>query len=285
MDLALRRCLRCDAGFTGYGVQKILSAIPVCDVGTVACEGAGRSPSGQAKCLARKRTGSTGLARSADVVYARDVLDRPSNTPLIIGIAGGTGSGKTTVAGKLAAGMPAGRCVIIEHDAYYRDLGHLHPNERELVNYDHPDALESELLVEHLRRLRAGEAVAVPAYDFVTHTRKPAAQPVEPAPVVIVEGILVFVDERLRAEFDIKIFVDTDADIRLIRRIRRDIEQRGRSFGSVRDQYYRTVRPMHLAYVEPSKRWADLILPEGGDNRVALDVLLGKLGRAAFGTP
>jgi uridine kinase len=220
-----------------------------------------------------------------DVVYAWAVSGSGSFTPLIIGIAGGTGSGKTTVAQKLAASMPAGRCAIVEHDWYYRDLGHLHPDERELVNYDHPDSLESDLLVEHLRLLRSGRAVDLPRYDFVTHTRKLAAHRVEPAPVIIVEGILVFVDERLRAQFDIKIFVDTDADIRLIRRIRRDIEHRGRSFTSVREQYYRTVRPMHLAYVEPSKRWADLILPEGGDNRVALDVLLGSLGRVAFGWP
>jgi uridine kinase len=208
-----------------------------------------------------------------------------SFTPLIIGIAGGTGSGKTTIAQKLAASIPPERCVMIEHDAYYRDLGHLPPGERDLVNYDHPDALESDLLIEHLRRLRAGHPVDVPAYDFVTHTRKPWPQHVLPAPVVIVEGILVFVNEELRAQLDIKIFVDTDADIRLIRRIRRDIEQRGRSFNSVREQYYSTVRPMHMAYVEPSKRWADLILPEGGDNCVALDVLLGRLARAAFGTP
>jgi uridine kinase len=219
------------------------------------------------------------------VVKAWAVSGSGSFTPLIIGIAGGTGSGKTTVAQKLAASIPPERCVIIEHDSYYRDLGHLAPEERDLVNYDHPDALESDLLIEHLRRLRAGQPVDVPAYDFVTHTRKPRAQRVMPAPVIIVEGILVFVDEKLRAQLDIKIFVDTDADIRLIRRIRRDIEHRGRSFSSVREQYYRTVRPMHMAYVEPSKRWADLILPEGGDNRVALDVLLGRLGRAAFGTP
>lgn len=232
------------------------------------------------------RTGDPGaLTGTSDVVYAWAVSGSGSFTPLIIGIAGGTGSGKTTVAQKLAASMPPERCVIIEHDSYYRDLGHLPPEQREQVNYDHPDALESELLIEHLRRLRDGQAVEVPVYDFVTHTRKPKAQRVLPAPVIIVEGILVFVDERLRAQLDVKIFVDTDADIRLIRRIRRDIEHRGRSFGSVREQYYRTVRPMHMAFVEPSKRWADLILPEGGDNRVALDVLLGRLGRAAFGTP
>jgi uridine kinase len=203
--------------------------------------------------------------------------------PLIVGIAGGTGSGKTTVANKLAAAMPPGRCVTLEHDAYYVDQGHLPPAERATINYDHPSALESALLAEHLRELRGGRPVDVPIYDFATHTRLAETRRVAPAPVIVVEGILVFADAALREQMDIKIFVDTDPDIRLIRRIRRDLEQRGRSFQSVRDQYYATVRPMHLEYVEPSKRWADLIVPEGGDNRVALDVLLGKLGRIGLG--
>lgn len=204
---------------------------------------------------------------------------------LVVGIAGGTGSGKTTVAHKLAAAMPEGRCVTIEHDAYYRDQSHLTMEERATINYDHPSALESSLLAEHLRDLRAGKPVDVPIYDFATHTRRPETRRVLPAPVIIVEGILVFCDAALREQMDIKIFVDTDADIRLMRRIRRDLELRGRTFQSIRDQYYATVRPMHLEYVEPAKRWADLIVPEGGDNRVALDVLLGKLGRIAFGLP
>jgi uridine kinase len=203
--------------------------------------------------------------------------------PFIVGIAGGTGSGKTTVAHKLAGAMPAGRCAAIEHDAYYRDQGHLSPAERALVNYDHPSALDSSLLADHLSELRAGRAVEVPVYDFATHTRRPETRRVVPAPVIIVEGILVFTEAALRDQMDIKIFVDTDPDIRLMRRIRRDLEQRGRTFQSVRDQYYSTVRPMHIEHVEPTKRWADLIVPEGGDNRVALDVLLGKLGRIAFG--
>lgn len=202
---------------------------------------------------------------------------------LVVGIAGGTGSGKTTVAHKLAAAMPEGRCVTIEHDAYYRDQGHLSPDERATINYDHPASLESTLLAEHLRDLRAGTPVDVPIYDFATHTRGTEKRRVVPAPVIIVEGILVFCDAALREQMDIKIFVDTDADIRLMRRIRRDLEVRGRTFQSVRDQYYATVRPMHLEYVEPTKRWADLIVPEGGDNRIALDVLLGQLGRIAFG--
>jgi uridine kinase len=204
-------------------------------------------------------------------------------SPLVVGIAGGTGSGKTTVAHKLAAAMPEGRCVTIEHDAYYRDQSHLPADERATINYDHPAALESGLLAEHLRQLRSGEPVDIPIYDFATHTRRRDKRRVQPAPVIIVEGILVFCDASLREQMDIKIFVDTDPDIRLMRRIRRDLELRGRTFQSVRDQYYATVRPMHIEYVEPTKRWADLIVPEGGDNRVALDVLLGQLGRIAYG--
>lgn len=207
-----------------------------------------------------------------------------SSHTLVVGIAGGTGSGKTTVAAKLAAAMPPGRCVTLEHDAYYRDQGHLPPDERAKINYDHPASLESELLAAHLRQLRAGRPVDVPIYDFATHTRRAETRSVSPARVIIVEGILVFTEPALREQFDIKIFVDTDADIRLIRRIRRDLEQRGRTFQSVRDQYYATVRPMHLEHVEPSKRWADLIVPEGGDNKVALDVMLGQLWRMAFDT-
>jgi uridine kinase len=203
---------------------------------------------------------------------------------LVVGIAGGTGSGKTTVAHKLAAAMPPGRCITIEHDAYYRDQAHLSLEERTKINYDHPASLESDLLASHLADLRAGRSVDVPIYDFATHTRRVDRRRISPAKVIIVEGILVFTEPALREQMDIKIFVDTDADIRLIRRIRRDLEQRGRSFQSVRDQYYQTVRPMHLEHVEPSKRWADLIVPEGGDNKVALDVLLGQLWRMAFDT-
>ncbi len=200
-----------------------------------------------------------------------------STHPLVIGIAGGTGSGKTTVAAKLAAGMPPGSVVTLDHDAYYCDHPEMPFEARQAVNYDHPDALDNELLITHLDELRAGRPAAVPIYDFVEHRRKKETRPIAPAPVVIVEGILVFVDERLRRRFDVKIFVDTDADIRVFRRIRRDMESRGRTFNQVRDQYYRTVRPMHLQFVEPSKRWADLIIPEGGDNRVALDVVISRL--------
>ena len=199
--------------------------------------------------------------------------------PLVVGIAGGTGSGKTTVAQRLAGAMPPERCAMIEHDAYYRDQGHLAPDERAAINYDHPSALESALLAEHLRELRAGRAVEVPIYDFATHTRRRETRPIAPARVILVEGILVFSEPALREQMDIKLFVDTDPDIRLMRRIRRDLEERGRTFKSVSDQYYATVRPMHIEHVEPTRRWADLIIPEGGDNDVALDVLLGQLWR------
>ena len=197
--------------------------------------------------------------------------------PLVIGIAGGSGSGKTTVAHRVASALPPSDVTTIEHDAYYRDRPELTYDERCALNYDHPGSLETELLVRHLVSLRAGEPTDVPVYDFTTHRRKAASRHVEPTAVIIIEGILVFVDEPLRDQLDIKIYVDTDADIRAFRRIRRDIEQRGRSFESIREQYYRSVRPMHLLFVEPSKRWADIIIPEGGDNHVALDMIIGKL--------
>ena len=196
---------------------------------------------------------------------------------LIVGIAGGTGSGKTTVAKTIASALPSESVAAIEYDAYYRDRADLTPPERAQLNFDHPDSLECELLASHLGMLRKGDAVEVPIYDFRTHRRLPQSRHVEPTPVVIVEGILVFVEAQLRDQFDIKIFVDTDSDIRVFRRIRRDVEQRGRTFESIRSQYYRTVRPMHLQFVEPSKRWADLIIPEGGNNRVALDLIIAKL--------
>lgn len=198
-------------------------------------------------------------------------------TPLVIGIAGGTGSGKTTVARGIAAALPTEAVTVLEHDSYYRDRLDLSYDERSQLNFDHPDSLETSLLVDHIVRMKRGEAIEVPAYDFTTHSRRAETKRVEPTPVLIVEGILVLSEEKLRAEFDIKLFVDTDSDIRVFRRVRRDIEQRGRSFDSVREQYYNSVRPMHLEFVEPSKRWADLIIPEGGNNRVALDLIVGKM--------
>lgn len=199
---------------------------------------------------------------------------------LVIGVAGGTGSGKTTIARKLAEALPKGSATIIEHDAYYRDHSELLLEQRQQLNYDHPDALETELLAEHLAALRSGRSVDVPIYDFRTHSRLDETRRVDPTAVIVVEGILTFVESSIREQLDIKIFVDTDADIRVFRRIRRDLEERGRSFASVRDQYYSSVRPMHMQFVEPSKYWADLIIPEGGDNHVALEILVARLLQA-----
>jgi uridine kinase len=205
--------------------------------------------------------------------------------PLLMGIAGGTGSGKSTVARKIVEGLPPASVEIIDHDSYYRDHPDLDFDARSHLNYDHPDALDNDLLVAHLEELRAGRGVDVPSYDFKTHARLPQRRHLEPKPILIVEGILVFVDERVRRLLDVKVFVDTDADIRVFRRIRRDIEQRGRDFKSIREQYYKTVRPMHLQFVEPSKRWADLIIPEGGENMIAVDLILGKLRHVLDGSP
>ncbi|MGD8861581.1 MAG: uridine kinase [Myxococcales bacterium] len=199
---------------------------------------------------------------------------RPS---LVVGIAGGTGSGKTTVAERIASAFTERDVVLLQHDSYYRPRPDLTSEQRDRLNFDHPDALDNALLVQHLDTLRRGRPIEVPIYDYVTHLRKADTRHVEPAPVVLVEGILVFVDAALRERFDVKLFVDTDADIRVLRRVRRDMEERGRTFEQVREQYYETVRPMHLQFVEPSKRWADVIIPEGGDNRVAIDLVLHRL--------
>ncbi len=200
---------------------------------------------------------------------------------LIVGIAGGTGSGKTTIANKLAAALPDDSVAKIEHDSYYRDRSDLTYDERCELNFDHPESLDNELLVEHLKALKQGFPALVPVYDFTKHARSSETHRIDPKPLIIIEGILVFAIPALRKLMDIKIFVDTDADIRVFRRIRRDIEHRGRTFAAVREQYYSTVRPMHLEFVEPSKRWADLIVPEGGDNTVALDLIVAKLAGVA----
>ena len=197
--------------------------------------------------------------------------------PFVIGIAGGTGSGKTTIAEKIASAVPDAKANRIEHDSYYRNRTDLSFEERCALNFDHPSALETELLVKHLQALKDGNAVEIPIYDFESHMRSADTRTVEPRPILIVEGILVLSEPTLRDEMDLRLYVDTDSDIRAFRRIRRDIEQRGRSFDSIREQYYRSVRPMHQQFVGPSKRWADLIIPEGGDNKVALDVLLAKV--------
>lgn len=196
---------------------------------------------------------------------------------VIIGVAGGTGSGKTTVAHRILDRVGAEHIAYIPHDAYYKDLSHLPQAERAKVNFDHPDALETSLLIEHLEALRAGQAVEIPVYDFTTHSRTEETEHVEPARIVLVEGILIFVEPDLRDAFDVKLFIDTDADIRLIRRLRRDIHERGRTLDSVIEQYLRTVRPMHLEFVEPSKRYADVIIPEGGFNEVAIEMVAARI--------
>jgi len=194
-----------------------------------------------------------------------------------VGVAGGTGSGKTTLVEALMERIGVERVVLLPHDAYYRDLSTLPLEERSRVNFDHPDSLETELLVTQLRQLRAGKPIAMPQYNFVTHTRRPERVTVEPRPVILVEGILIFADRGLRALLDIKLYVDTDADVRFIRRLQRDIKDRGRRMESVIEQYLATVRPMHLEFVEPSKRYADLIIPEGGFNVVALDMIVARI--------
>ena len=197
--------------------------------------------------------------------------------PIIIGVAGGTGSGKTTVSQEILRRVGAERIVFIQHDSYYRDRSHLSLEERARSNYDHPDSLESEFLVSHLQQLQAGQLVEIPVYDFMTHTRTEETRCVEPKWVILVEGILIFAEPALREMFDVKIWVDTDADVRFIRRLRRDITERGRTVESVIEQYEGTVRPMHLEFAEPSKRYADVIIPEGGFNTVALDMVVARI--------
>jgi len=196
---------------------------------------------------------------------------------IIIGVAGGTGSGKTTVSEAILDRVGRERITYIQHDSYYKDLGHFPLEERHRINFDHPDALDTNLLVEHLARLQASSPVEVPIYDFTTHTRRTETRRVEPRGVTLVEGILIFADKGLRELMDIKIFVDTDADIRFIRRLQRDITERGRTMESVVHQYLETVRPMHLEFVEPSKRYADIIIPEGGFNVTAIDMVVARV--------
>jgi uridine kinase len=198
-------------------------------------------------------------------------------TPFLIGIAGGTGSGKTTVANAIVTRVGAERIAILSHDAYYRDFVDLPRDVLDRQNFDHPDSLESELLVRHLKALKQGMVVETPIYDFKVHRRAAETRRVEPRKVILVDGILIYAEPELRKLFDVKIYVDTDADIRLIRRLKRDIAERGRTVESVVKQYESTVRPMHMEFVEPSKRYADLIVPEGGENTVALDFLFARL--------
>ena len=196
---------------------------------------------------------------------------------LIIGICGGTGSGKTTVANRILESVSASEVVFIQQDSYYRNITDLPLDYRHIANFDHPDALDNDLLVNHVRRLKSGEAVDLPLYDFRAQTRLNETRHVEPKSIVIVEGILIFADPRLLEQMDIKVFVDTPDDIRFIRRLRRDLAERARTVESVIEQYVATVRPMHMQFVEPSKRHADVIIPEGGHNLVSIDLLSGKI--------
>jgi uridine kinase len=194
--------------------------------------------------------------------------------PLIIGVAGGSGSGKTTVVRRIVDTLGGADVTVLEHDRYYRDHPELRLEERAALNYDHPDSLETSLLVEHVQVLKGGRPVDVPVYDFARHARKTTRERLTPHPAVIIEGILIFADAELRALMDVKVFVDTDSDTRFIRRLQRDVSERGRTVDSVIDQYVSTVKPMHLEFVEPSKRYADVIVPEGGHNQVAIDMLM-----------
>lgn len=196
---------------------------------------------------------------------------------MIIGICGGTGSGKTTVANRILESVSASEVAFIQQDSYYRNLKDLPLDYRQAVNFDHPDALDNDLLVHHVKKLKAGGSVELPLYDFKTHTRLNETVLIDPKPIVIIEGILIFVDPRLLEQMDIKVFVDTPDDIRFIRRLRRDIAERGRTADSVIEQYLATVRPMHMQFVEPSKRYADVIIPEGGHNLVSIDLISGKI--------
>lgn len=199
------------------------------------------------------------------------------STPLVIGIAGGSGSGKTTLAQIIRNRVGVQRIAYLPHDAYYKDLSKLPPNQRVTINFDHPDSLDTELLTEHITKLKNNQSINLPVYDFKHHIRTHEFVHVEPKPIIMVEGILIFSDAALRNLLDVKIFVDTDSDIRFIRRLERDIAERGRTTESVVHQYLATVRPMHLEFVEPSKRYADVIVPEGGLNTVAMEMVVARL--------
>jgi len=199
--------------------------------------------------------------------------------PIIIGVAGGTASGKTTVSQNILKTVDTEHLAYLEHDAYYRDLSHLPLEQRREFNFDHPDALENELLIAHLETLLQGQSVQIPVYDFATYVRTDQLNVVKSRPVILVEGILIFVDKKLREMMDIKIYVDTPADLRFIRRLKRDISERGRSTNLVIEQYLETVRPMHLEFVEPSKRYADVIIPRGGRNVKAIGMIVAQIQR------
>jgi len=197
--------------------------------------------------------------------------------PFIIGVCGGTGSGKTTVSRSIQATVGPEVIAYLEHDSYYNDHSHLSPEERARANYDHPDSLDTTLLIRHLHALCRWEAIDMPIYDFATHSRSIKTHRIDAAPVILVEGILILSEKSLRDMMDMRIFVDTDPDIRFIRRLHRDVEERGRTLQSIINQYMNTVRPMHLEFVEPSKRYADIIIPEGGNNRVAMEMIVSRI--------
>ena len=202
-------------------------------------------------------------------------MEKPD--PLVIGIAGGSGSGKTTVANTILLRVGHDQIAFLQHDSYYKDLSGLPPVQRADINFDHPESLETDLLIQHIASLRDGKPVEVPIYDFSTDRRTDKTFTVQPRSVILVEGILIFTEAKLRGMFDVKIFVDTDADLRFIRRLERDIHERGRTTESVIHQYQKTVRPMHLEFVEPSKRYADVIIPEGGFNTAAMDMVVARI--------
>jgi uridine kinase len=197
--------------------------------------------------------------------------------PILIGITGGSGSGKSTVVKKIFSELPEKNIVIIEQDSYYKDQSHLTLEERTKTNYDHPLAFDNDLLIEHLKKLLNNEAIQKPIYDYEIHNRKKETVTVEPKDIIILEGILILDDKRIRDLLDIKIYVDTDSDVRLVRRIVRDIRERGRTLESVINQYMSTVRPAHIQFIEPSKKYADIIIPEGGYNKVAIDLMVTKI--------
>jgi uridine kinase len=199
------------------------------------------------------------------------------NKPILIGITGGSGSGKSTIANEIFESFGDEKIVMMQQDAYYKDQSHLTMKERVKTNYDHPKAFDNTLLVEHLEALSRGESIEKPIYDFTVHTRAKETIFVEPKEIIIVEGILILEDERIRDLLDIKVYVDTDADVRIIRRLIRDMDERGRTIDSVVNQYLTVVRPMHFQFTEPTKRFADIIIPEGGHNKVAIDILVTKM--------
>ncbi len=197
--------------------------------------------------------------------------------PLVIGIAGGSGSGKTTVTNKIVEKLNPKDVLVIQHDSYYRDISWFGGRPATEINFDHPDSLETSLMVGHIRELKGGKSIRQPVYDYTTHSRGKELKDIRPKPIIFVEGILIFVEKELRELMDIKVYVDTDADERLLRRLRRDLIERGRSIDSVMHQYVATVKPMHLEFVEPSKRWADVIIPRGGENEVAIDLIVARI--------